>query len=277
MSADHSDWSAAAAGAGLDWQRRAERRWRQAAAAVGFVVFGAWTVLLGLIVVPLLRLVIRDAARRQHAMRAAIRRSCALFWSLMQTLRLFECRVAGTEHLRRERIIVIANHPTLIDAILLLSLVDDAAVIAKSALARSVFVGPLLRAAGYVLNDDGVAMLDAASSVLARGGRLVVFPESSRSPTDGAIRLRRGAAQVAIRTGCPVVAITIRVSRPLLYKGAAWHQMPLDRPRFDVVVWPALDTAPFCQQQRSVALAARDLNERLQRFYETELNRSGVA
>lgn len=279
MSADRSDWDAAA-GMGesaRDWRRRTNRLWRQVAAAVSFALFGISAALLSLVLAPLLRLFVRDPDRRQRLMRVSIRCACGWFWAVMRALRLFDCRVAGAEHLRRDRIIVIANHPTLIDAILLLSLVENAVVIAKSALSRNLFVGPLLRAAGYVVNDDGVAMLDAASLALAQGGRVVIFPESSRTPTDGTIRLRRGAAQLAIRTGCPVVAITIRVSSPLLYKGAAWHQMPLDRPRFDVVVCPAQEIAPFRQSDRPVALAARELNERLQRFYETELSRSGCA
>lgn len=256
---------------------RLHRRWRQLAAGFCFLVFGCGAVVVGSLVLPAVRLIERDPERRQRTSRAVIRGGMRAFWRTMLVLRLFRCRVHGAAHLAAERILVVANHPTLIDAVLLLSLVENASVVAKPSLAANLLTGPAVRAAGYIVNAEGPALVAEAAGEFARGGRLLLFPETTRTPPGGPIRLQRGAANIAVRTGCRVVAVTIRVSNPLLYKGAAWHAMPLELPRFDIDVRAPFEVAEVVAANDSLALAARDLNDRLQQLYDTEIAPSGAA
>lgn len=257
---------------------RLHRHWRQIAAGLCFVVFGVGAVVVGSAIIPLARLVTPGAARRQAVSRAVIRGGMRAFWRTMLILRLFRCNVRGLEHLAGERILIVANHPTLIDAVLLLGLVEDAVVVAKNELAENPVTGPAVGAAGYIVNaDGGPAMVAEAARTFARGGRVLVFPESTRTPPGEPVRLQRGAANIAVRTGCRVVVVTIRVSNPLLYKGAAWHEMPLEMPQFDVEVKPPFEVTDIVAAHDSLALAARDLNDRLQQFYDTEMAARGAA
>jgi len=256
---------------------RLHRRWRQFAAGFCFIVFGCGALFVGSLVLPLLGLVQRDPGRRLRTNRAVIRLGMRAFWRTMMVLGLFRCEVRGVEHLAGERILIIANHPTLIDAVLLLGLVENASVVAKPSLAVNPVTGAAVRAAGYIVDAEGLALVAEAAQEFARGGRLILFPESTRTPPGGPIRLQRGAANIAVRTGCRVVAVTIRVSNPLLYKGAAWHEMPMALPRFDVDIRAPLDVSEVVAAHESLALAARDLNDRLQQFYDTEIAASGAA
>jgi 1-acyl-sn-glycerol-3-phosphate acyltransferase len=256
---------------------RLNRSWRQIAAGFCFVMFGLGAVVVGTLIIPVARLFTRGAAERQAVSRRIIRGGMRLFWWTMLTLRLFRCEVRGLEHLGGDRILVVANHPTLIDAVLLLGLVDDAVVVAKRALAENPITGPAVAAAGYIVNAEGPALVADAAQTFARGGRVLVFPESTRTPPGSPVRLQRGAANIAVRTACKVVMVTIRVSNPLLYKGAPWHAMPLAMPRFDVEVKPPFEVGEIVAAHGSMALAARDLNDRLQRFYDTEMAARGAA
>jgi 1-acyl-sn-glycerol-3-phosphate acyltransferase len=256
---------------------RLNRSWRQLAAGFCFLIFWLCAIVVGTLLIPAARLFARGPARRAAVSRAIIRGGMRLFWWTMLTLRLFRCEIRGLEHLRGERILVVANHPTLIDAVLLLGLVEDAVVVAKRALAENPITGPAVSAAGYIVNSEGPALVAEAAQTFARGGRVLVFPESTRTPPGSPVRLQRGAANIAVRTGCKVVAVTIRVSNPLLYKGAPWHAMPLEMPRFDVEVQPPFEVGEIVAAHDSLALAARDLNDRLQRFYDTEMAASGAA
>jgi 1-acyl-sn-glycerol-3-phosphate acyltransferase len=255
---------------------RLNRLWRQIAAGFCFTVFGVGAIVVGSLIIPVARLLTRDPERRQEVSRSIIRGGMRAFWRTMLVLRLFRCEVRGLEHLLADRILIIANHPTLIDAVLLLGLVDDAVVVAKRALAENPVTGPAVTAAGYIVNVDGPALVADAARTFARKGRVLVFPESTRTPPGGPVRLQRGAANIAVRTGCRVVVVTIRVSNPLLYKGAAWHEMPIEMPRFDVEVRPPFEVGEIVAAHDSMALAARDLNERLQQMYDTEMAASGA-
>jgi 1-acyl-sn-glycerol-3-phosphate acyltransferase len=256
---------------------RLNRHWRQLAAGFSFIVFGVGAMLVGSIIIPVARLFTRGAARREQVSRAIIRGGMRLFWRAMLILRLFRCDLRGIEHLTGERLLIVANHPTLIDAVLLLGLVKDAVVVAKPSLAANPVTGPAVAAAGYIVNAEGPALVAAAAQVFARGGCVLVFPESTRTPPGQPVRLQRGAANIAVRTSCRVVAVTIRVSNPLLFKGAAWHEMPLDLPRFDVEVRQPFEVGEIVAAHDSLALAARELNDRLQQLYDTEMAASGAA
>jgi 1-acyl-sn-glycerol-3-phosphate acyltransferase len=256
---------------------RLHRSWRQLAAGICFVVFAVGAMVVGSVIIPAARLFTPGVERRREVSRAVIRGGMRLFWRTMLILRLFDCDVRGAEHLAGERLLIISNHPTLIDAVLLLGLIRNAVVVAKPALAESLVTGPAVAAAGYIVNTEGPALVAAAAQTFARGGRVLVFPESTRTPPGQPVRLQRGAANIAVRTGCRVVVVTIRVSNPLLYKGAAWHEMPLEMPRFDVEVRPPFEVGEIVAAHESLALAARDLNDRLQELYDTEMAAGGAA
>jgi 1-acyl-sn-glycerol-3-phosphate acyltransferase len=256
---------------------RLHRRWRQLASGLCFSIFGLFGLLYSVVLIPLAAVWMRDPQARRRRARGLIRAAMHGFWRTMQALGLFRCTVVGAEHLTAPGILIVANHPTLIDAVLLLGLIDNGACVAKRALARNRITGPALKAAGYIVSDDGPAMVEAAARELAQGGRLLVFPESTRTPLGGPLIFQRGAANIAARTGCRVVTVTIRVSEPLLYKGAPWYRMPMRVPRFDVRVQPGFETTAVVARSGNPALAARDLNARLQAIFETELGAGGPA
>ena len=84
-----------------------------------------------------------------------------------------------------------------------------------------------------------------------------------------------GAAHIAVRSGCPVIPVTIEFSEPLLTKRSRWWLAPKVRPTVRVVQHPAIDPAQFLQGGRSVSLAARALTECLRELYVRELARRG--
>lgn len=243
------------------------RRWRQIASGLCFLLFGSGALTLGVLAPPVLKLFVRDPRRRQQRMRALIRGGMRFFWGCMRAVGVLSYSVRGAEHLAQPRLVVVANHPTLVDAVLLLGLIDNAVCIAKEALGRNPFVGPALRAAGYIINDDATAMTEAARAALQGGARLLVFPESTRTKPGAPVRFQRGAAQIAVRAESRVATVTIRVSQPFLHKGTSWHDMPPAVPHFDVEVQPPIEVAPIVSASRSPALAARELNQRMQQSY----------
>ena len=161
---------------------------------------------------------------------------------------------------------IVANHPSLIDAPILLAYLD-AVVVAKPALRARPSLSGLIRGADYVVNDDAVELVDACRARIGTGQSLLLFPECTRTADDGAIRLRRGAAQIAVRSGCPVIPVTMTFSEPLLTKQSRWWLAPRRRPRIRVTAHPAIASAPYVSSSRSVSIAARRLTSHLQDFY----------
>jgi 1-acyl-sn-glycerol-3-phosphate acyltransferase len=241
-----------------------------------FIAFGLLALFYWCWVVPTTKLRFRDPARRTEAARAWARRIVRLTTDAAQALRLIDVEVSGLDELPPGSLIV-ANHPTLIDAFFFLGRVHGAVPIAKRALLANPCVAPAIRLANYVINDSGRQMVEDCVARLHAGETLILFPEGTRTTPGQPLLLRRGAAQVALRAERPLVPVTIRLSDALLGKGGTWYLAPVERPRFTLVVHPAIDVGRYLATGARPTAAARELTDDLQQFFTRELARRGAA
>jgi 1-acyl-sn-glycerol-3-phosphate acyltransferase len=119
--------------------------------------------------------------------------------------------------------IIVANHPSLIDVVVLTALAPDVYSVAKNQLRGNIFIGPIVRAV-MLSNDERI--LEDAREIIDSGGNVLIFPEGTRTPLQGGYgKLHRGAAQLSIRLGVPVTPVRIEVSRRILAKGQSIFDM----------------------------------------------------
>jgi 1-acyl-sn-glycerol-3-phosphate acyltransferase len=255
----------------------ADRLWRSIAQVFLFGLFGLCGVVMTVLIAPALTVLIRDRRTRTVAARRCVQGVLLAFTGAMQALRVLRFELIGRERLQGRGVLIVANHPTLIDALFLLGRVGELVPIAKRALLANFFTRGAIRAADYLANDAGPALVEACRERLRRGESLLLFPEATRTAADGEIRLRRGAAQVAVRSGCLVVPVTVFVSERFLTRGTPWWLASKSAPLVRIVAGAPIDPAPFVAANGNPALAARRLTEHLQQLYSKELASRGSA
>jgi 1-acyl-sn-glycerol-3-phosphate acyltransferase len=248
---------------------RINHAWRVVATGISFLSFGIGGVLLRLLVFPVLTLLVRDPERRGRAARRIIHRSFAAFVELMRVLGVLSYEIRGRERLRRDGLLVLANHPTLIDVVFLISLIDNADCVVKSALARNPFTRGPVRATGYVCNDGGAEMVDECIASVRDGKNLVIFPEGTRTPRSGVGRLQRGAANIAVRGVLDVTPVRIRCSPPTLSKGEKWYHVPSRRFHVTIEIGEDIPVASFLDGT-TAAIASRRLTAFLTAYFSRE-------
>ena len=210
---------------------------------VAFSLFGLGAIAISPIVV---------LTRRPDRSHPIVRTAWRIFVGLLSCVRLIRLEsrdvnaVSGT--------VIVANHPSLIDVILLVSLIPRTLYVAKHGLKGNPFLSLIVRATAL---PDDATLPEKAAPYLAAGWNVLVFPEGTRSPATGALQpLQRGAAQLALRTNSPIACIGIHVSERVLGK----HQRPWDvgdRPvtyRFSMSVIPAEPPSPAGFHSRAVHL-----------------------
>ena len=250
---------------------RIDRGWRILATGLCFVSFGLGSLMLGALVFPLLHLVVRDPLRHAAVARALIRFTFRGFVRAMQAAGVISVEVRGHERLAGGGRLILANHPTLIDVVLLLALVDQGDCVIKGALGRNPVTRGTVRAAGFVFNDDGGEELlaDCTRSVAA-GNNLIIFPEGTRTRRAEPLRLQRGAARVAVHGALDITPVRITCTPATLAKGEKWYEVPARRPHFCLEVGDAIAVSPFIAQAPNAALAARRLNAHLTDYFSRE-------
>ncbi len=263
--------------------QRAPRRWRPVprlvqllrigASAGLFTCLGLGGVLCTALVLPGIVLSTRRAELRRERARAFIQRSFRLFVLGLEASGIL--KVQAEDLPTRETLrgaILVANHPSYLDVVVLLALLPEAVCVVKNGVWRNPFFGPLVRMAGFLPTLDPAETLASAEAVLRRGAALIIFPEGTRTPKGRSPRFQRGAARLALRTGAPILPVLIHVDPPLLEKGDKWHNIPSRTCRFRVrgdAFFPSPRRSP---EPTPESLLARRWTESLERYYEKNLH-----
>jgi 1-acyl-sn-glycerol-3-phosphate acyltransferase len=243
------------------------RYWRMFATGLSFAVFGSGGLVLRLLVFPLLNLVVWRRDKRTAAARSVIQVAFLGFVGLMNLLGVLRYEVIGRERLARRGLLILANHPTLIDTVFLLAFVRQAGCVVKGGLWSNPFTRGPIRAAGYLNNDKGVELLDDCIAALEGGDNLIIFPEGTRTPADGVVQMKRGAANVAVRGARDVTPVVISCEPTTLSKGEKWWQVAPRRVHFRIEVREDIGIGEFIGEGESEAMAARRLTKYLENYF----------
>ena len=238
------------------------RLWRIFATGFCFSLFGLGGLLLSLIWFNILLLVVRDAQKRRSIARRSISLSFRFFLWVTKVMGVLDYRFHGKETLQKERgCLVIANHPSLLDYVLLASVMPETDCMVKSALLRNPFMSGVIRSADYLINSQADSLLPESQQRLAKGDTILIFPEGTRTRYGEPMTLQRGAANIAVRCASDVRIVTIRCSERMLDKQSQWYDVPPVKPIFDVNVGERLAITDFYDANlQEPALAARQLN-----------------
>jgi 1-acyl-sn-glycerol-3-phosphate acyltransferase len=146
---------------------------------------------------------------------------------LMTKSGLIACDFRALDRLKAETgLIVAANHPGRLDAVLLGSRLRNVVCIIKADLWQSLIFGGGARLAGYIRNDTPMEMIRSAARDVRGGANLLIFPEGTRSSRASLNRFSGGFALIAQFAGAPIQTVFIENVSGFLEKGWPIFRMP---------------------------------------------------
>jgi 1-acyl-sn-glycerol-3-phosphate acyltransferase len=174
-----------------------------------FFIFGLGALVLAIAVFPPMRLILHPRARFQKYGRRFISVVLRLFIFIMHGLRIVNLEPDNRENYRNLKSkIVVANHPSLLDVVMLLSLIPNADCIVNAYLKRNILTGVVRQL--YILGSRDIDdIFQACTASLRQGNCLIIFPEGTRTPRVGKVILKKGAARIALATGYSIVPVHI--------------------------------------------------------------------
>ncbi len=248
--------------------------WRVLATGIAFATFMIGGLFMALTFFPVARIWPGTPEEKGTRIRGMIQFSFYSFIRFMASLGIMGmAKVEGLENIRRAGpCLVIANHPTLIDVVLLVSLIKDCNCVVKRALWMHPFMGPVIRGANYIPNDNGPELVQSCQAGFKEGRPLIIFPEGTRSPENDLHTFNRGATQIALRANVPVVRAVITCTPPTLMSHQRWYHIPSRPFQLTLKFHPAMTVPEEILQKEELPQQVRALTRHFEAFYRKELS-----
>lgn len=261
------------------------RLWQGIILPLFYPFFGIALALL-LLFVPVAHLLLREPTRRTRGFRLGVHHCARVWFKLARLLRVFDYRVTKgqAEHLLPLQAateqtspgghgsLVLANHPALIDVLMILAVMPNLCCVMKSDLSQHPILGLLIRNLNYLSNDDPELWLAEAQARLESGESLLVFPEGTRTKPGEAVQFKLGAVELARRTKVQVLPLVVHYNSHYLSKSCPWYELPQSKLTYQLELGPAISTHTALVNN-TPRQARRWLNQELQRYFRERLAR----
>lgn len=174
---------------------------------IGFIGIGS--MILAVLVFPWIKVFVHPKKKFQAAARTFVSRTFAFSLFLMRITGVVKVYAPEKEKLLGLRSKVIAaNHCSILDFVVLMSLIPNANCIVQESYGKTPLAGVIRQA--YILNSvDFTLLKNLCRETLDMGNNVIIFPEGTRTPRHGKIPYKKGAARIARFAGCDIQPVLI--------------------------------------------------------------------
>ena len=172
-------------------------------------VFGVGAVILAVFVFPFIRLFTLHRKDFGVVARAYVSHTFRVFLGFLNLLHVSIRKLENEDDYRNiHSKIIIANHPSLLDFVYIMSLVPNSTCIVRGGLTKTPLRGVIKQA--YITNTTTFEdMCLECKKLTDMGCNVIIFPEGTRTPRHGKNNYKKGAARIALYCGCDVQPIFI--------------------------------------------------------------------
>lgn len=250
--------------------------WRVAATGFSFASFGLGGMAIATLIAPVLNATTSDSEKRQQRAQNVIKYSFKGFTEMMVKLGIMTYSVEGLEKLQNSRQeLVIANHPSLIDVVVLIGMMQQANCVVKQSLWSNPFTKGPVQSAGYILNAGSQQFVEDCVTRLKENNAasLLIFPEGTRTEKGMTLNeFQRGAANIAIRANVPIRPVVITCTPSTLTKNEKWYHVPSRPFHIEVKVLDAVQVSDLLDDLTVGPKQVRQLSRSFYKIFDEELS-----
>lgn len=225
---------------------------------------------------PLLWIIPVTTEKKTHFFQYVVHQSFRLFLWVITTLKGMTFIVERGDLLRSPGPgLIVANHPTLLDVVVLVSQLPQADCVVKGELWENIFFRGIVRLAGYIPNTDGVEVVSTVADRLKMGRKVIVFPEGTRSLPDELRSFTLGFAHIAVRTPTRIRPVVIHCHPSALTKGKGIFDVPRHRAQIRVTVGDIIDPKLFYSSKDTNSIAVRKVAASVSQYFKENVRYDG--
>ena len=194
--------------------------WRSFVVLFSFVFFGAGSLFLGLVFFPVVSLFMKGEEKRNYLCNV-VHKTWRFFTNFIEKngsikLNVSEKDLAYLRSLRGK--IIVSNHPSYIDILLIIGLIPNTLCMAKKELKKNLVMSNIVSSLYLINDEDKEKLKKEADEVLKQGYNIVIFPTGTRTLEGEDMKLHKGAAMIAINSDAEIVPLHISCDYKFLAK-----------------------------------------------------------
>ncbi len=240
---------------------------RLLATLFGFVLFGIVGVIFHLILYPYTKNYPHNNLTVQRKGRRIVGAAWRFFVRYLQCTGILQVEYHGFERLGKPGQLVLANHPSLLDVVLIFSRISHFNCVVKKDLMYNPAMSAPIKACGFIPNIESEALLEQCHDILQQQA-LLLFPEGTRTDWDGTVKLHRGAVSIGLRSAKVITPVVIKMQPLNFKKGQPWYRIPARTIRYELTVGEDIDPRDWLAE-KPLPIASRRLNEFLENYFNT--------
>ena len=192
----------------------------------------------------------------------------------MRWLGILTYEISGAETLLDSTgSLIIANHPTLLDVVFIVSLLPKTQCVVKKAAWSNPFLAGVMWATGYVQHEDPICLIEDCVRCLEEGNNLLIFPEATRTVPGQPMKLRRGAASIIVESQRLFTPVIITCEPSTLTKGQKWFDIPHRKMHYSITVGEKFNPQPLIAKGENLSKSNRRINETILELFISGIQR----
>lgn len=228
------------------------------------IFFGLGAMVLAIIVFPFIRLFTSKKKDFGIVARAYVSHTFRLFLGALHYTGASRQHIQNKAEFRNIKSkIIIANHPSLLDFVYLMSLTPNSTCIVRGGLVKTP-VGGVIKQAYITNTTDFDDVLEECKKLTDKGCNVIIFPEGTRTPRHGKNNYKKGAARIALYCNCDVQPVFIGGSDKygLGKHDPLWSYNHVEQLNYDIKMLPSISINEY--KDLSEPIAAKHLTEKME-------------
>lgn len=244
--------------------------WRLLAKVISYASFGGASALFSCLFPIIFVISGFNKERFKKISRAINLRWFKLFVWEMTVLGILKLRVDHAERIKDiHSCVVVANHPSLLDVVMLFSIVPNVNCIVKGSLGKTPFIHNVVNTLFIPNSLSFEEQMARASEGMECGESLIIFPEGTRTRPGEPLQLKKGAARFALHGFHNVQPIYIGGNEKIgLRKHDKYFSFhPTERYHYNIDILEQIDTKKYSSHSEPAAVNL--LTEELRETFES--------
>lgn len=249
--------------------------YRALATTLYLIIFGIGGLFVSTIAFRLISLFIRDQEQIVKVSRALTRLLFNWYLKSGEFVGIFKFNFHNLDKLKNDKnVIYIANHPSLLDFVILTAIGKNTSCVVKNSLKKNPFFSGVICCNQYIGNHgSSEQIVQRCKDELDKDSCLIIFPEGTRTRNQRDLKFTHGFSSIALTNNYNIRPIVINFKGKALRKSAPWYLTYYSRLYYDIEVLDLFDTQKFVQQYQDKEKSAqsRILAKQLQKVIKSKL------